>query len=62
MTESKKQFNLVSFLTKYAMVIALAVVFILFAVLTKGTLLSPQNMTNRSGYGLRYAAVHPDRR
>ncbi len=55
MTESKKQFNLVSFLTKYAMVIALAVVFILFAVLTKGTLLSPQNMTNlmlQNGYVL----------
>ena len=55
MTESKKQFNLVSFLTKYAMVIALVVVFILFAVLTKGTLLSPQNMTNlmlQNGYVL----------
>lgn len=55
MTESKKQFNLVSFLTKYAMVIALSVVFILFAVLTKGTLLSPQNMTNlmlQNGYVL----------
>lgn len=55
MTETKNQFNLVKFLTKYAMVIALVVVFILFSVLTKGTLLSPQNMTNlmlQNGYVL----------
>ncbi len=55
MNETKKKFNLVSFLTKYAMVIALVVVFILFAVLTKGTLLYPQNMSNlmlQNGYVL----------
>ncbi len=55
MTETKKSANLVSFLTKYAMVIALVVVFILFSALTKGVLLSPQNMTNlmlQNGYVL----------
>ena len=55
MQESKTQFNLVKFLTKYAMVIALAAVFVLFAALTHGTLLSPQNMTNlllQNGYVL----------
>ena len=55
MTETKQKFNLVKFLTKYAMVIALVVVFILFSVLTKGRLLSPQNMTNlmlQNGYVL----------
>ena len=35
MTE-KNEFNLVKFLTKYAMVIALVIVFALFAALTKG--------------------------
>ncbi len=55
MKETKSQFNLVSFLTKYAMVIALVVVFILFSVLTDGTLLRPQNMSNlmlQNGYVL----------
>ena len=55
MTESKKQFNLVRVRTNEARVLALAVVMILFAVLTKGTLLSPQNMTNlmlQNGYVL----------
>ena len=54
MTE-KKEFNLVKFLTKYAMVIALVIVFALFSVLTKGVLLSAQNMTNlllQNGYVL----------
>lgn len=55
MTESKSTFNLVKFLTKYAMVIALVVVFALFAFLTKGILLRPQNMSNlmlQNGYVL----------
>ncbi|MCI8304118.1 MAG: sugar ABC transporter permease [Lawsonibacter sp.] len=55
MTESKKSFDLVKFLTKYAMVIALVVVFILFAVLTKGMMVQPQNMSNlllQQGYVL----------
>lgn len=55
MTETKQAFNLVKFLTKYAMVIALVVVFILFSVLTDGRLLQPQNMTNlmlQNGYVL----------
>ena len=55
MTETKTQFNLVKFLTKYAMVIALVAVFILFAILTDNRLLSPQNMTNlmlQNGYVL----------
>ena len=55
MNETKSSFNLVRFLTEYAMVIALVVVFVLFAVLTKGTLLYPQNMSNlmlQNGYVL----------
>ncbi len=55
MKETKSQFNLVSFLTKYAMVIALVLVFILFSILTDGTLLRPQNMSNlmlQNGYVL----------
>lgn len=55
MTESKNSFDLVKFLTKYAMVIALVVVFILFAVLTKGMMVQPQNMSNlllQQGYVL----------
>ena len=57
MTKSESGFltKLVRFLTKYAMVIALVVVFFLFAFLTKGVLLSPQNMTNlmlQNGYVL----------
>ena len=54
MTE-KNGFDLVKFLTKYAMVIALVIVFALFSALTKGVLLSPQNMTNlllQNGYVL----------
>ncbi|MBR4224251.1 MAG: sugar ABC transporter permease [Oscillospiraceae bacterium] len=38
--------NVKTFIKKYTMVIALVVVFILFAVLTKGRLLYAQNMTN----------------
>lgn len=48
-------FNLMRFLTKYAMIIALVVVFFLFAFLTDGTLLYPQNMSNlllQNGYVL----------
>ncbi len=55
MNATKKSFNLVSFLTKYAMVIALAVVFVLFAILTQGRLLYAQNMSNlmlQNGYVL----------
>jgi len=55
MKETKSQFNLVGFLTQYAMVIALVVVFILFSILTDGTLLRPQNMSNlmlQNGYVL----------
>ncbi len=55
MTESKNSFDLVKFLTKYAMVIALVVVFVLFAVLTKGMMVQPQNMSNlllQQGYVL----------
>lgn len=55
MTENKKSFDIVKFLTRYAMVIALVVVFILFSALTNGVLLSPQNMTNlllQNGYVL----------
>lgn len=50
-----KTFNLMGFLTKYAMIIALVVVFFLFAFLTDGTLLYPQNMSNlllQNGYVL----------
>lgn len=53
--EQTNKFNVVKFLTKYAMVIALVIVFMLFAGLTKGALLSPQNMTNlmlQNGYVL----------
>ena len=47
--------QLVGFLTKYAMVIALVVVFALFAFLTDGRLLYAQNMSNlmlQNGYVL----------
>lgn len=56
MTETKKSsFDIVKFLTKYAMVLALVIVFFLFVFLTKGVMLSPQNMTNlllQNGYVL----------
>ena len=55
MTESKNSFNLMKFLTRYAMVIALVVVFVLFAVLTDGKTVQPQNMSNlllQQGYVL----------
>ena len=55
MTETKNKFDLVKFLTKYAMVLALVIVFFLFVFLTKGVMLSPQNMTNlllQNGYVL----------
>ena len=55
MTESKNNFNLMKFLTRYAMVIALVVVFVLFAVLTDGKTVQPQNMSNlllQQGYVL----------
>ena len=55
MTETKNKFDIVKFLTKYAMVIALVIVFFLFVFLTKGVMLSPQNMTNlllQNGYVL----------
>ena len=56
MTETKKSsFDLVKFLTKYAMVLALVIVFFLFVFLTNGVMLSPQNMTNlllQNGYVL----------
>ncbi len=38
--------NVKAFIKKYTMVIALVVVFIFFTVLTKGTLILPQNMSN----------------
>lgn len=44
-----------NFLTKYAMVIALVIVFVLFAYLTDWRLLYPQNMSNlmlQNGYVL----------
>ena len=50
-----KKFSVVNFLTKYAMVIALVIVFALFAVLTDGRLLYAQNMSNlllQNGYVL----------
>lgn len=55
--ESKggSQFNLGAFLTKYSMVIALVIVFILFYFLTGGRLLYAQNMSNlmlQNGYVL----------
>lgn len=49
------QFNLSGFLTKYSMVIALVVVFVLFYFLTGGRLLYAQNMSNlllQNGYVL----------
>ena len=55
MTETKNRFDLVKFLTKYAMVLALVIVFFLFVFLTNGVMLSPQNMTNlllQNGYVL----------
>ena len=51
----KKKVNVSEFLTKYAMVIALVVVFILFAILTEGRLLNAPNMSNlmlQNGYVL----------
>jgi putative multiple sugar transport system permease protein len=48
-------FNLVEFLTKNSMVIALVVVFVLFCFLTNGRLLYAQNMSNlmlQNGYVL----------
>lgn len=53
--KKKSKFNLVAFMTKYSMVIALAVVFVLFYFLTNGRLLYPQNMSNlmlQNGYVL----------
>ena len=47
--------KLFEFLRKYTMVIALAVVFVLFAVLTDGRLIYAQNMSNlmlQNGYVL----------
>ena len=47
--------NILNFLTKYAMVIALVVVFALFAILSEGRLTSAQNMSNlmlQNGYVL----------
>lgn len=49
------QFNLGAFLTKYSMVIALVIVFVLFYFLTGGRLLYAQNMSNlllQNGYVL----------
>ena len=53
--KKETKFNLVAFMTKYSMVIALAVVFVLFYFLTNGRLLYPQNMSNlmlQNGYVL----------
>ena len=53
--EVKSGFNAKEFLTKYTMVIALVVVFVLFYVLTEGRLLYAQNMSNlmlQNGYVL----------
>ena len=53
--KKESKFNLVAFMTKYSMVIALAVVFVLFYFLTNGRLLYPQNMSNlmlQNGYVL----------
>ena len=44
--KKESKFNLVAFMTKYSMVIALAVVFVLFYFLTNGRLLYPQNISN----------------
>ena len=54
-----KKFNARAFFTKYTMIIALVVVYILFAVLTEGRLLLPQNMSNlliQNGYVLVLAS------
>ncbi|MCC8164532.1 MAG: sugar ABC transporter permease [Lachnospiraceae bacterium] len=54
-TQDGAQFNLGAFLTRYSMVIALVVVFILFYFLTGGRLLYAQNMSNlllQNGYVL----------
>lgn len=54
-TQGAASFNLGAFLTKYSMVIALIVVFILFYFLTGGRLLYAQNMSNlllQNGYVL----------
>ena len=53
--KKESKFNLVAFMTKYSMVIALAVVFVLFYFLTNGRLLYPQNVSNlmlQNGYVL----------
>ena len=53
--KKESKFNLVAFMTKYSMVIALAVVFVLFYFLTNGRLLYPQNISNlmlQNGYVL----------
>ena len=53
--KTKSRVSVVDFLTKYAMVIALVVVFALFAFLTDGRLLYAQNMSNlmlQNGYVL----------
>lgn len=52
---TKKSVDVLGFITKYAMVIALVVVFALFAVLTDGRLLNASNMSNlmlQNGYVL----------
>lgn len=46
MSNTKTAMKPTEFLTKYAMIIALVAVFALFAGLTNGVLVSPQNMTN----------------
>jgi putative multiple sugar transport system permease protein len=46
MEAMNKKINPMSFVKKYTMVIALVAVFILFAVLTEGRLLNPQNLSN----------------
>ena len=53
--KKESKFNLVAFMTKYSMVIALAVVFVLFYFLTNGRLLYTQNISNlmlQNGYVL----------
>ena len=53
--KKESKFNLVAFMTKYSMVIALAVVFVLFYFRTNGRLLYPQNISNlilQNGYVL----------
>lgn len=55
MNKTKSSVNVLGFLTKYAMVIALVVVLALFAFLTQGRLLNAQNMSNlllQNGYVL----------